>query len=113
MFDYKRLFLMFFVSTVVSIGAMDSDGSAVDKNCLAEQPNEVKMNVIIAIPFVTGHVQQAALTIQALEISCKGFDQVINDDKVTKNLVKILKVKFGGYHETIAQILATKGAQEY
>src|SRR5580704_644706 len=113
MFDYKRLFLMFCVSMVASLGAMDSDGSAVDKNSLAEQSDEMKVDVIFAIPFVTGNVEHVALTINALARSCKEFCRIINDDKVTKDLVKMLILKFGGCHETIAQKLGTRGAKAY
>jgi len=97
---------VFFLSTVASIGAMD-------KNSLAEQSDEMKVGVILAIPCVSGNLQQAALTIKALARCCKGFCEIINDDKITKNLVKMLVVKFGGYHENIAQTLGTKEGNKY
>src|ERR1700722_14883101 len=98
MFGYKRLLSIFFLGIVISVEAMDSDSAATGMSSLAGQSDEMKVKVICALPFVTGNVQQAALTIKALAISCKGFYQIINDDRVTKNLVRMLVLKFDGYH---------------
>jgi len=113
MFDSKRLFLLFCVSMMASIGAMDSDGSVRDKSSLIGQPDELKVIVILAIPFGTVDMEQAVIITNALVRSCKEFCRIINDGQVTKDLIKRMVARFGGYHETVAKKLATQGAQEY
>jgi|GEM_PF-1486821 len=75
-------------------------------------PSEMKARIFMAIE-TAATLPQAVQAIKALAVTSQEFNGLINDVKITKGLVNMLVAKFGGYHETIATLLNTPGAQVY
>jgi len=58
-------------------------------------------------------LQEAVQAVRALEQSSKELHDFINEPIITKDIVGSLAAKFGGYRESIAQLLATQDAKQY
>src|SRR5580704_18003818 len=73
---------------------------------------EIKAYIIKSI-YVAKDLPEAVQAIRAFASTNKNFHALINGIQVVKDLVVILRAKFGGFHEHIAAALATVGAKEY
>jgi len=73
---------------------------------------EMKKQLITAQ--MTVHtLQEAVYAVQMLEQSNDELHEFINELPITQDIVSGLAAKFGGYCETIAQLLGTEGAKQY
>src|ERR1700722_8532248 len=74
-----------------------------------------KMKEQICTTIMSAHtVQEAVQGVHTLaRINTEFNNAFINKPLITRDIVGLLVAKFGGYHENIAQLLATKGAKHY
>src|SRR5262245_58299811 len=110
----KKLSILLGISLVLTAHAMKRAQPEVEMADqafrLGNMPTEVKTHVMMM--FAKSQTLQEAIDgLRQLTLVNNAFHDVISDVKNTKHLIALLVAKFGGYHENVARLLATSGAQ--
>lgn len=117
----KKVGVILSLVVVVFVNAMDDEpykptipmiNPETSEGYLAGIPVEMKAYILTTVANSTT-LQKAIAALRAQAMVNTEFNAVINDLKVTRQIINMLVEKFGGYHETVARSLGTSGAKEY
>lgn len=117
----KKATIIFCLVVFVSVNAMDDEpyrptipmiNPNMGEGYMAGMSTEMKAYIITTVAS-SSTLEEAIAAIRAQAMLNTDFNTIINDLKVTKDLVNLLVDKFGEYHEVVARALSTPGAKEY